>query len=294
MISHEDHGEQALRECSIGSLSANMALMHLCLNAPDRSLAQHILENAIERESGIGRDRLLDVQTLWHDTPDVFELIRAIVQTESVDGGDGIARCAAGFDAVADVSPIAGVALYSLGREDLLQQATAEVIEHLRNEDLLHRDRCALEIGCGSGRFVAALAPELSRVVGVDVSANMLAHARQRCALHANVEFLQGDGRRFQSLPSASFDFALAINSFPYLVTAGDDVTRSNLADARRVLRPKGRLLIINYSYRGDADIDRRDLLRLAHQIGFTVRRCGERPFRLWDGAVFDLERLTT
>lgn len=291
MIAYEDRSGQALRECSVGAMSANMALMHLCLETPDRHVARHILDDAIARERGAGRDRLLEVRSLWRETPNAYELIQAIVQTEAADGGDGIARCAAGFDAAAKVSPIAGVALYSLGREDLLQQATAEVVDDLESQGLLEHDRCALEIGCGSGRFLAALAPKLLYVIGVDVSANMLGHALRRCASYRNVELMQGDGRRFPSLSRASFDLALAIDSFPYLVAAGEDVARSNLMEARRVLRPNGRLLIINYSYRGDDDRDRRDILRLAREIGFAVRRCGVRPFRLWDGAVFDLER---
>lgn len=292
MLSHEDRGGQALRECADGALSANMALMHLFLDAPDRRLALHKLDSAIERENGAGRDRLLRARSLWRETPDAFELIRSIVATESSScDDDGIARCARGFDAVADLSPIAGVALYSLGREDLLQQATAEVVEDLGKEGLLAGDRCALEIGCGSGRFLAALAPRLLYVIGVDVSAHMLDHAWRRCVSHANVEVMQGDGRRFPFLPNAGFDFAIAIDSFPYLVGAGDDVARSNLEEARRIVRPGGRLIIVNYSYRGDDDRDRRDILRHAHEIGFEVRRSGARPFRLWDGAIFDLQR---
>lgn len=293
MMFQDELDAQALRECATGALSANMALMRLCLDTPDRRRALRILQNAIDRESGAARDRLLEVETLWRETPDAFDLIRTIARTESVDGGDGIARCAAGFDVVADVSPIASVALYSLGREDILLQATAEVVDDLRREGLLRHDYRLLDIGCGSGRFLAALAPELWHVVGVDVSANMLAHARRRCADFSNVELLLGDGRRFAALPDASFGLALAVDSFPYIIAAGDDVTRANLEEARRLLRPDGRLIIINYSYRGDDEMDRRDVHRFAHEFGFAVRRCGFRPFRLWDGAVFDLQRLT-
>jgi SAM-dependent methyltransferase len=268
-----------------------MALMHLCLNAPDHEIARRSLENAIEQANGVERERLLEVQSLWRDTPDVFALIKAIIGTEPVPGGDAVARWAASFDAVAKISPAASVALYSLGREDLLERATREVVDFLRGERLLGRERCSLEIGCGIGRFLAAMAPELARVVGVDVSSNMLAQARQRCKGYTNVELFHGDGRRFGTFPSEGFDLILGVDSFPYLVAAGEDVVRSNVEEARRLLRPEGRLLIFNYSYRGDEEVDQRDVARLAFDTGLEVQRCGERPFQFWDGAIYDLAR---
>lgn len=295
MVSHENGAREALRECAAGTLSANVALMQLCLRAEDPDAAREAVETAIGRARGGPRERLLQVRALWRDTPNAFGLVKAIIAADGAagraDAGDRIARCAAAFDSAAKLSPAASVALYSLGREDLLEKATAEVASYLRGERLLGRDRCALEIGCGIGRFLAALAPELLRAVGLDVSPVMLAQARQRCEGFANVELLLGNGRDYRALPSEAFDLTLAIDTFPYLVAAGQDVTRSNLAEARRVLRPKGRLLIFNYSYR-DHQIDRRDVLVISAEIGFAVRRCGLRPFHMWDGAVFDLEKL--
>jgi ubiquinone/menaquinone biosynthesis C-methylase UbiE len=291
-----DFSTEPLRRCASGAASANMALFHLFCAAPSREAARRALEAAIAASDGEERARLLAAQSLWRDTPNAFELIKALdeeyfAQIATADQADRIAQVAAAYDAIADLSPSGSVASYSLGREDLLEKATAEVVAFLRTEQLVGRDREAIEIGCGIGRFLVALAPELASMTGVDVSARMIAHARERCARLANVALAQGDGRGLRDLPDARFDLALAIDSFPHIVEAGEEVAASNLAEIHRVLRPKGRFLIFNYSYRGDDALDRRDCIRFAERTGFTLRRCGDRPFHFWDGTVFDLEK---
>lgn len=291
-----EFAREPLGRCASGAASANMALFHLFCAAPSREAARRALEAAIAASDGEERARLLAAQSLWRDTPEAFELIKALdekyfAQMATADQADRIAQVAAAYDAIADLSPSGSVASYSLGRDDLLEKATAEVVAFLRTEQIVGRDREAIEIGCGIGRFLVALAPELASMTGVDVSARMIAHARERCARLANVALAQGDGRGLRDLPDARFDLALAIDSFPHIVEAGEEVAASNLAEIHRVLRPKGRFLIFNYSYRGDDALDRRDCLRFAERTGFTMRRCGDRPFHFWDGAVFDLEK---
>jgi hypothetical protein len=50
-------------------------------------------------------------------------------------------------------------------------------------------------------------------------------------------------------------------------------------------------LLIFNFSYRGDADLDRADVARLARRFGFDIVRNGTRELTLGDALVFDLVR---
>lgn len=291
MTGHDDFAGETLGQCAAGTLSTNMALFQLICRAPSQEAGWQALGGAIANASGAGRERLLAVDALWRDTPDAFDLVRAIDRLELETASDSIEAIAASNDAAARLSAVGGVALYCLGRDDLLDKATAEVVDFLRDERLLGRERSALEVGCGNGRFLAALAPELASVVGLDVSPVMLAQARERCRGRAKVEIRQGSGRDFGDLASGRFDLALAIDSFPYIVDVGDDVVRSNIAAFHRVLRPRGRLLIMNYSYRGDDRADRDDIDRLAGAFGFTVRRAGFRPFHYWDGAVYDLEK---
>src|SRR5689334_21528538 len=51
-----------------------------------------------------------------------------------------------------------------------------------------------LDIGCGVGRLTRAAAAQARHVIGLDVSAEMLARARELNAHLENVEFRHGDG----------------------------------------------------------------------------------------------------
>jgi hypothetical protein len=49
--------------------------------------------------------------------------------------------------------------------------------------------------------------------------------------------------------------------------------------------------VILNLSYRGDVEADRREAARFAAEAGLAVLRSGERAFRLWDGLTFHLRK---
>ncbi|OIQ71085.1 demethylmenaquinone methyltransferase [mine drainage metagenome] len=86
-----------------------------------------------------------------------------------------------------------------------------------------------LEIGVGSGRFAAPLGVQ----VGVDPSPAMLAHAAAR-----GIQVVEG---RAENLPFAdgSFDHALVVTTLCFV-----DSPTGMLAEAHRVLKPGGRLVI--------------------------------------------------
>ncbi|MDG4866620.1 class I SAM-dependent methyltransferase [Guyparkeria sp. 1SP6A2] len=86
-----------------------------------------------------------------------------------------------------------------------------------------------LEIGVGSGRFAAPLGIQ----VGVDPSPAMLEYAAQR-----GIEGIEGVG---EDLPFAdeSFDHAMLVTTLCFV-----DSPEAMLAEARRVLRPCGQLVI--------------------------------------------------
>jgi SAM-dependent methyltransferase len=93
--------------------------------------------------------------------------------------------------------------------------------------------RRVLDLGCGKGRFAAHLARLGAEVVGLDLSAAMLARA-------AGLDRVRASARR---LPFADgvFDAVVAIEVIEH-VGAVDAV----LDEARRVLRPGGRLAIVD------------------------------------------------
>jgi arsenite methyltransferase len=98
-----------------------------------------------------------------------------------------------------------------------------------------------IDIGCGPGYLAAEMAelvgPE-GFVQGVDPSQHMLAIAARRALPH--IELSEGDAL---SLPAedSSFDAAVSTQVYEYVADIGDA-----LVEARRVLRPGGRLLVLD------------------------------------------------
>ena len=133
----------------------------------------------------------------------------------------------------------------------------------------------------------SALAPRVASVTGLDLSAGMVAEAKRRCGALGNVTVRRSEGQSLAGVDDRSLDLVLAADVFPYLVEAGGDLAMRHCIEAARVLRPGGALLVLNYSYRGDMDADRRDAAAHAAAAGLVVERCGTRDFTRWDGVTY-------
>ena len=205
------------------------------------------------------------------------------------DGPDLLAATAALFDRLAAEEPEAAVAFYSLGDPALLDAATAELLAVIRAwVPVAGAD--VLDLGCGIGRVAIPLAREAGSVVGLDLSAAMVAQAQARAGSLANARFAVG-GRDLAGIVDASLDLVLAIDSFPYVVRAGAAVLDGLVAEIARVLRPGGRLVVFNWSYRGDAAADRVEAERVGGGHGLALERAGETPFVIWDATGYQLVR---
>jgi SAM-dependent methyltransferase len=99
----------------------------------------------------------------------------------------------------------------------------------------------AVEIGCGAGRMSRHVAPRVARLVACDVAPEMLRIARARLAGAINVDFLETDGRTLRPLPDASADLVFSAVVLQHVARS---VAASYVAEAFRVLRPGGRILI--------------------------------------------------
>ena len=104
--------------------------------------------------------------------------------------------------------------------------------------------RDLLDIGTGTGRIVELAGRRGVRAVGVDSSRDMLGVARanlERAELrHCQVRF--GDAYQLP-MPGASFDAVTIHQVLHYLDAPGDAVQ-----EAARVLRPGGRLIIVDFA----------------------------------------------
>jgi ubiquinone/menaquinone biosynthesis C-methylase UbiE len=104
--------------------------------------------------------------------------------------------------------------------------------------------RSLLDLGTGTGRMLELFGPDLERGLGVDLSLDMLALARARLdrAELKNCSVRHGDIYDL-GLPRDSFDVVIIHQVLHFL----DDSARA-IREAARVLRPGGRLLIIDFA----------------------------------------------
>ncbi len=300
-IGDEDHVE-ILRRCLSGAMSPAVALMQLLISTEDAAQVRGMVDEVTERAALISRatdsllrDRVDELtQLLVENEPGcekIAEMLRSNVDSpeSAASVEEGIAFCERLFDWSVQQSEEASVALYSLGNAQILERATREVIAQLELWNVISQKRVVLDIGCGIGRIASELSPRVKEVHGIDVSSKMIDAALKRCAPLGNVRLLKGSGRDLRDFADASFDAAIAVDTFPYLRQSGADLVAKHFAEARRVLRPGGDLVILNYSYGNDDDSDVAEVRRLAAENDFDVVVCGERPFGIWDGLAFHL-----
>ena len=195
-----------------------------------------------------------------------------------------VERIAAFFDRTCVTAPDASVAAYTLGDADLTRAATEEVMEFLAAIAAIGAGVDALDFGCGVGRLTAELDRCCRSVLGLDMSAAMIAEARRR---HPGLRFAVVPGATAPVLEPRSFDLVLACDVFPYLVEAASQIADAHMAAFAHAMRPDGLIVVLNLSYRGDPHADLADARRWAADHDLALKRVGDRPFALWDAAAF-------
>ncbi len=95
-----------------------------------------------------------------------------------------------------------------------------------------------LDLGCGTGRHALRCAAQGARVTAVDFAGEMLTLARRKPGAD-RVRFIEHDLERPLPLPDAAFDRVLSCLVMEHL----RDLT-AFMAEARRVCRPDGRIVV--------------------------------------------------
>lgn len=117
---------------------------------------------------------------------------------------------------------------------DLLQKtALAEVID-------LKRDDVVLDFGCGSGRFSYWIAPRVGKVIGLEITPEMIDLAEKNRTAQ-NVEFILYDGIHFPPLPSP-VDLILSVG---VLQTVRGEVLEKTVLTLAGYLKSGGRCCLI-------------------------------------------------
>ncbi len=130
--------------------------------------------------------------------------------------------------------------LATTGERLMTDNRSENVPEHLHRYALACRLASGvdtLDIACGEGYGTNLLASHAASVVGVDVSADAIAHASQKYK-RSGLRFLHGSATAIP-LPDGSVDLVVSFETLEHL-REQDEMLR----DIRRVLRPGGKLIM--------------------------------------------------
>jgi SAM-dependent methyltransferase len=95
-----------------------------------------------------------------------------------------------------------------------------------------------LEIGCGVGRLIYFLHKDAAAITGVDISAEMIARARQTLSGAQNVTLYALEDNGLACIPDRSIDFIYSYAVFQHLPSK--ELMYRYFEEARRVVRPGG------------------------------------------------------
>ena len=136
--------------------------------------------------------------------------------------------------------------------------------------DLLDSAWTVGDLGCGTGQLSEAVAPVVRRVIAVDESGAMLSAARKRLSTFDNVEVRSGS---VETLPVEDGELDVALL---FMVMHVVLEPRNVLAEVRRTLAPRGRLIVL--------DLTPHDREEYSQQMGHVWQGFSEEQLVAWAG----------
>jgi ubiquinone/menaquinone biosynthesis C-methylase UbiE len=127
----------------------------------------------------------------------------------------------------------------TLGRERKLREMTVNLAQ-------IKPGDCVLEVGCGTGTLTLAAKRQTGpsgKVFGIDIIPGMIELSQRKAAL-ANVDVTFQSGS-IDDIPFSADQFDAAMCSF-MIFHMSELVRRKGIAEIYRVLKPQGRLLVLD------------------------------------------------
>jgi SAM-dependent methyltransferase len=143
-----------------------------------------------------------------------------------------------------------------------------------------------LDIGCGLGRLTRPLARQAARVIGIDVSTEMLAQARELNGDLDNVEWVHGDGESLRPIPDGSVDVCVSHVVFRHIPDPA--VTLGYVREMGRVLKAGG---FAAFELSNDPESHRRGHAGARDRIAAFLKRAPRgQQHEAWLGSWVDLD----
>lgn len=234
------------------------------------------------KEAGLVRDRRSGVSAYYRfDDSTLDAAQRALWQSISAGSDDALLR--------QDAERVPGVLAMRAADQNWADSVAGDMERHYspgRTWEALARTALpllqpgdVLDIASGDGVLAELLAPHARRYVCVDASARVVAAATMRLRRFANVQVREGD---MHALPfkDASFDLVVLMHALTYAGKPAHAV-----AEAARVLRPGGRLLLSSLARHEHRSVvqayghvnlgfGQKELRRFADRAGLRVLGC--------------------
>lgn len=143
-----------------------------------------------------------------------------------------------------------------------VEAALTEIIAAAAPRDLL-------DIGTGTGRIIEVLAPQVGQALGIDQSREMLAVARVNLERAGTLNGMVRLGDMYSlPLPDAAFDAVVIHQVLHYA-----DRPAAVIAEAARVLRPGGMLLLVDFA---PHELEFLRVEHAHHRLGFADAEVAE------------------
>lgn len=142
-----------------------------------------------------------------------------------------------------------------------------------------------LEIGCGAGRFLKPLSTRFKRVIGVDISEEMLKRANHLLSSCDNVELRINNGLDLSDFEDDSFDYCICAGVFQHITST--EVINNYIREALRILKPTGMFLFqfrayekeqITNNVRVGARLTAKDLDQALYTYNFRILEISNDP----------------
>lgn len=207
-------------------------------NAAASGLAQALVELIPESDAGLNRD---------------FSRLQQVRDARAKQAQDYFQTVAKSWDSIRSFY--------------VPQQQVEEKLIEIVGDDPVQE---LLDIGTGTGRILEILSSRVQRGIGIDLSKGMLTVARSNIeqAGLANIHVRKGDMYRLP-LEDESIDLAVL-----HMVLHYSDYPLEVIREASRVLRPRGRLIVIDFAAHTEEKLRSENQHR---RLGFTdseIRQC--------------------
>lgn len=243
----------------------------LVMQLPQSTVSRHLKILSDEgwvaaRDSGASRFYTLVPSRLDHFAKRLWQVVR-----EQVSSGTAAQQDARRRESVLSVRRVKMQTFFS-GVAGSWDQMRADLIgartDLLALLDLLDSSCVVGDLGCGTGNLSEALAPVVRRVVAVDESGAMLTAAKRRLSAFEHVDVRSG---AVEALPIEDGELDVALL---FMVTHFVLEPAKVLAEVRRVLKPGGRLVIL--------DLTSHEREEYSLQMGHVWQGFSEEQVRSW------------